>query len=67
MVLVARLGGDGVLARFLLGSREMSQRMPTHMNVMRNRPPTNSASVNCQPRKIQSTIPISKTRFVEAN
>jgi hypothetical protein len=30
-------------------------------------PPTNSASVNCQPRKIQITIPISKTRFVDAN
>jgi hypothetical protein len=26
-----------------------------------------SAAVNCQPRKIQRTIPISKTRFVEAN
>ncbi len=30
-------------------------------------PPTNSASVNCQPRKIQITSPSSKTRFVDAN
>jgi hypothetical protein len=37
------------------------------MNAIRKRPPRNSANVNSQPRKIQSTIPISKTRFVEAN
>ena len=42
-------------------------RIPIHISTIRIRPPTNSASVNCQPRKIQSTIPISKTRFVEAN
>ena len=40
---------------------------PAHMNAIRNRPPTSSASVNSQPRKIQITIPSSKTRFVEAN
>ena len=37
------------------------------MSRMSTIPPTNSASVNCQPRKIHITIPISKTRFVEAN
>jgi hypothetical protein len=47
--------------------RVISQRMPAHMETMRKIPPTNSARVNCQPRKIQRTIPISKTRFVEAN
>jgi hypothetical protein len=30
-------------------------------------PPTNSASVNCQPSSTQSTRPSSQTRFVEAN
>ena len=30
-------------------------------------PPTNSASVNRQPRKIHITIPSSNTRFVDAN
>ena len=37
------------------------------MSTIRIRPPTNSANVNCQPMKTQITIPISKTRFVEAN
>ena len=41
--------------------------MPIHISTIRITPPTNSASVNCQPRKIHITIPISKTRFVEAN
>ena len=41
--------------------------MPGHISTIRKIPPTNSASVNCQPMKIQMTIPISKTRFVEAN
>jgi hypothetical protein len=30
-------------------------------------PPTNSASVNCQPISTQRTRPSSQTRFVEAN
>ena len=30
-------------------------------------PPTNSARVNCQPSRIQSTRPSSQTRLVEAN
>ena len=37
------------------------------MRAIRIRPPRNSASVNSQPRKTQITIPISKTRFVDAN
>ena len=37
------------------------------MTTIRIRPPRNSASVNSQPRKIHITIPISNTRFVEAN
>jgi hypothetical protein len=41
--------------------------MPAHMRTIREMPPTNSASVNCQPRKIHMTMPISKTRFVDAN
>ena len=36
-------------------------------STIRMRPPTNSAAVNCQPMKTQITIPISNTRFVEAN
>jgi hypothetical protein len=32
-----------------------------------SRSPANSAAVNAGPRKTHSTIPISKTRFVEAN
>ena len=47
--------------------RETNTRNPIHINTIRIRPPTNSASVNSQPRKIHITIPISKTRFVEAN
>ncbi len=47
--------------------RETSTRIPIHISTIRIRPPTNSASVNCQPMKTQITIPISKTRFVEAN
>ena len=42
-------------------------RSPAHMKAIRSTPPTSSASVNCQPRKIQITIPSSKTRFVDAN
>ncbi len=47
--------------------RVMKSRTPSHIIAIRKIPPTNSASVNCQPMKIQRTIPISKTRFVEAN
>ena len=45
----------------------MKSRVPSHISAMRKIPPTNSASVNCQPMKIQRTIPISNTRFVDAN
>ena len=45
----------------------MKSRTPSHISAIRKIPPTNSASVNCQPMKIQRTIPISKTRLVEAN
>jgi hypothetical protein len=45
----------------------MKSRTPIHISTIRIRPPTSSASVNCQPRKTQITIPSSKTRFVEAN
>jgi hypothetical protein len=38
-----------------------------HISRISTSPPANSAAVNSGPRKIQSTIPISKTRFVEAN
>ena len=37
------------------------------MTAISTRPPTNSASVNCQPSRIQITMPSSITRFVEAN
>jgi hypothetical protein len=37
------------------------------MSRIRISPPTNSAAVNSGPRKIQSTIPSSNTRFVDAN
>ena len=37
------------------------------MSGIRISPPRNSASVNSQPRKTHMTIPISNTRFVEAN
>ena len=37
------------------------------MKTIRKIPPTNSANVNSQPRKIHITIPISNTRFVDAN
>ena len=47
--------------------RETSTRIAIHISTIRISPPTNSASVNCQPMKTQITIPISKTRFVEAN
>ena len=47
--------------------RETSSRIAIHISTIRISPPTNSASVNCQPMKTQITIPISKTRFVEAN
>ena len=40
---------------------------PSHMSAISTSPPTSSASVNCQPRKIHITIPSSNTRFVEAN
>ena len=30
-------------------------------------PPTNSAAANCQPSSTMSTIPSSRTRFVDAN
>jgi hypothetical protein len=44
---------------------ERAHRRPTTSRISR-KPPTNSAAVNSGPRKIQSTIPSSKTRFVEA-
>ena len=44
-----------------------SSRSPSQTSAISTIPPTNSAAVNCQPRKTQSTIPSSKTRFVEAN
>ena len=47
--------------------RETKRRTPSHMSAMSTKPPTNSASVNSQPRKIHMTIPSSNTRFVEAN
>ena len=50
-----------------LRPRATNTRTPIHISTIRIRPPTSSASVNCQPRKIQITIPSSKTRFVEAN
>ena len=37
------------------------------MSAMSRKPPTNSASVNLQPRKIHITMPSSNTRFVDAN
>jgi hypothetical protein len=46
---------------------EMSARTAAHISRMSRKPPTNSAAVNSGPRKIQSTIPSSKTRLVEAN
>ena len=47
--------------------RVTKSRIPAHMKAIRSSPPTNSASVNSQPRKIHITIPSSKTRFVDAN
>ena len=37
------------------------------MSAIITRPPTNSASANCQPIRIHRTSPSSQTRFVEAN
>src|SRR5689334_11409532 len=37
--------------------RETTTVTATHISTISSSPPTNSASVNCQPRKIQSTIP----------
>src|SRR5919108_419996 len=45
--------------------RETNAVIPIHITTISTSPPTNSASVNCQPRKIQRTIPSSKTRFVD--
>ena len=45
----------------------MNSRVAAHMIAIRMSPPTNSASVNCQPSRTQSTSPSSQTRFVEAN
>ena len=47
--------------------RETNRRIAAHISAIKKIPPTNSASVNCQPRKIHMTIPISNTRFVDAN
>ena len=47
--------------------RDTNSLSPPHISTIRISPPISSASVNCQPMKIQSTIPSSKTRFVEAN
>ena len=38
-----------------------------HMSAIITRPPTNSASANCHPMRIQRTRPSSQTRLVEAN
>ena len=46
---------------------EMNVRSSSALTVISTAPPTNSASVNCQPSRIQITRPSSKTRFVEAN
>ena len=55
-------------ARASSSSRRVTKsRTPSHISAMSTMPPTNSASVNCQPRKIHMTIPSSNTRFVDAN
>ncbi len=46
---------------------ETSRRKSTAMIAISTRPPTNSASVNCQPISTHITIPSSITRFVELN
>jgi hypothetical protein len=47
--------------------RVTKRRSPSHISAISTSPPSSSASVNCQPRKIHITIPSSKTRFVDAN
>src|SRR3984957_13765802 len=39
----------------------------TASNTIITRPPLNSAARNCQPRRMRSTRPSSKTRLVDAN
>ena len=46
---------------------ETNNRSPALMIAIKTRPPMNSASVNCQPIRIQITRPSSQTRLVEAN
>ena len=54
-------------ARLLLEPRRHEQPQHTVIRTMSTIPPTYSASVNCQPSRIQRTRPSSQTRFVEAN
>ena len=67
MVLVPGLRLRAPCSRLLLEVARDEEPDPGHMSAMRTMPPTNSASVNSQPRKIQITMPSSKTRFVDAN
>ena len=46
---------------------ETNARSRIAISAIRTIPPTNSASVNCQPIRIQMTRPSSQTRLVEAN
>ena len=46
---------------------EMNTRRTSDMSTIRTAPPTNSASVNCQPSRTHRTSPSSHTRLVEAN
>ena len=46
---------------------ETKRRSSNTMSTMSTIPPTNSASVNCQPSSSHSTSPSSHTRFVDAN
>src|SRR3954447_24228379 len=45
----------------------MKARASAHIRPIITSPPTNSASVNCQPISTQSTSPSSQTRLVDAN
>ena len=54
-------------ARPLLERGETKRRSSTAISAIRTKPPTNSASVNCQPISTQRTRPSSQTRLVEAN
>ena len=46
---------------------DTNRRSSTVISTISTSPPMNSANVNCQPIRTQSTTPSSNTRFVEAN